>query len=63
MGFLMSTRGSIISYTDSAGETKLLQFEDTRHYHGKKLAKTLRGLCGLDDAMSDRSPFEKDIEL
>ena len=32
-------------------------------FHGKKLAKTLRGLCGLDDAMSDRSPFEKDIEL
>ena len=37
----------IISYTSSAGDDKLLQFEDTRLYKGPKLSKQLKELCGL----------------
>ena len=53
----------IISYKGSDGEDKYLQFEDYRAYHGKKLARTLRELCGFSGNSSERSPFEDDIEL
>lgn len=37
----------IISYTSSAGEDCFLQFEDTRHYKGKKLSEKLKELCNI----------------
>lgn len=37
----------IISYTSSAGEEKLLQFEDTRLYKGRKVANKLKELVGI----------------
>lgn len=37
----------IVSYTSSAGEEKLLQFEDTRLYKGRKLANQLKELVGI----------------
>lgn len=37
----------IISYTSSTGEEKLLQFEDTRLYKGRKLANQLKELVGI----------------
>lgn len=37
----------IISYTSSAGEEKLLQFEDTRLYKGRKVATKLKELVGI----------------
>lgn len=40
----------IISYKDSDGNEKFLQFEDTRNYHGKSLASKLMELCNLDKA-------------
>jgi len=45
----------IINYTDSKGSEKVLQFEDTRKYKGKKLAEQLRLLCGLDLADSEKT--------
>ena len=39
----------IISYTSSSGEDCFLQFEDTRHYKGKKLSKTLKELCNIEE--------------
>lgn len=38
----------IVSYTSAAGEEKLLQFEDTRLFKGRKLAAKLKELCGLE---------------
>lgn len=40
----------IISYTSAAGEEKLLQFEDTRLFKGRKLATQLKDLCGISTA-------------
>ena len=37
----------IISYTSSKGEDCFLQFEDTRHWKGKKLSKKLKELCNI----------------
>lgn len=37
----------IISYTSSQGEECFLQFEDTRHYKGKKLSEKLKELCNI----------------
>lgn len=37
----------IISYTSSKGEECFLQFEDTRHYKGKKLSEKLKELCNI----------------
>lgn len=37
----------IISYTSSSGEESILQFEDTRHYKGKKLSEQLKELCNI----------------
>ena len=48
----------IISYTDSDGNEQYLQFEDTRNYHGRKLAKTLRELADISS-----SPQSEEIEL
>lgn len=39
----------LISYTSAAGEDKVLQFEDTRLYKGRKLAAQLKELCGIVD--------------
>lgn len=39
----------IISYTGSDGEDKFLQFEDTRLYKGRKLAKKLKELCNIKE--------------
>ena len=39
----------IISYTSSQGEECFLQFEDTRHYKGKKLSEKLRELCNISE--------------
>ena len=39
----------IISYTSSKGEECFLQFEDTRLWKGKKLSKTLKGLCNIEE--------------
>lgn len=39
----------IISYTSSQGEECFLQFEDTRHYKGKKLSEKLKELCNIKD--------------
>lgn len=38
----------IISYTSSSGEDCFLEFEDTRHYKGKKLSKKLKELCNIE---------------
>ena len=43
----------VVSYTSSAGEDKLLQFEDTRLYKGRKLAAKLKELCGLPDEFAE----------
>lgn len=43
----------IISYTSSAGEEKLLQFEDTRLYKGRKLADKLKELVGIPTGSQD----------
>lgn len=40
----------IVSYTSTSGEEKLLQFEDTRLYKGRKLANKLKELCGIKEA-------------
>ena len=48
----------IISYTDSSNNEAYLQFEDTRKYHGTKLAATLKNLCGIQD-----NPQSSNIEL
>lgn len=37
----------VISYTSSKGEESFLQFEDTRHYKGKKLSEKLKELCNI----------------
>ena len=37
----------VISYRETDGKEKFLQFEDTRHYKGKKLARKLQDLTGL----------------
>ena len=37
----------VISYTDKDGQPAFLQFEDTRHYHGKKVSKKLMELCNI----------------
>lgn len=37
----------IVSYTGSDGSNKYLQFEDTRMYKGKKLARTLTDLVDI----------------
>lgn len=50
----------IISYTNSEGSESYLQFEDTRKYHGTKLAATLKNLCGIPEAAD--SPAQ-DIQL
>lgn len=39
----------IISYISSQGEECFLQFEDTRHYKGKKLSEKLRELCNISE--------------
>lgn len=39
----------IISYTSSQGEESFLEFEDTRHYKGKKLSQKLKELCNIKD--------------
>lgn len=39
----------IISYTSSQGEECFLEFEDTRHYKGKKLSQKLKELCNIKD--------------
>lgn len=38
----------IISFTDSNGCDNFLQFEDTRHYKGKKIAKKLKDLTHIE---------------
>ena len=43
----------IISYTSSAGEEKLLQFEDTRLYKGRKVANKLKELVGITAGSQD----------
>ena len=45
----------MISYTDSKDKEKVLQFEDTRKYKGKKLAEQLRLLCGLSLANNEKT--------
>lgn len=52
----------IISYISSAGEEKYIQFEDTRMYKGKKVAKQLMDMCGV---MSTNSAItvSKNVEL
>lgn len=37
----------IISYTSSNGEECFLEFEDARHYKGKKLSLKLKELCNI----------------
>lgn len=37
----------IISYENSSGEDKFLEFEDTRMFKGPKLAKKLKDLCDI----------------
>ncbi len=49
----------IISYTSSEGKESYLQFEDTRKWHGKKLAATLKEKCNLPTTESDK----QDIQL
>lgn len=39
----------LIGYTNSNNEEKVLQFEDTRKYKGKKLANKLRELSEIDE--------------
>lgn len=39
----------IISYTSSQGEECFLEFEDTRHYKGKKLSQKLKELCNITE--------------
>ena len=39
----------IISYISSKGEDCFLQFEDTRHYKGKKLSNKLKELCNIEE--------------
>lgn len=39
----------IISYISSQGEESFLEFEDTRHYKGKKLSQKLKELCNIKD--------------
>lgn len=39
----------VISYTSSQGEECFLEFEDTRHYKGKKLSKKLKELCNIEE--------------
>lgn len=46
----------LISYTSSTGEDKVIQFEDTRMYKGRKLAKTLRELCGISENGTSDNP-------
>lgn len=43
----------IISYTSAAGEEKLLQFEDTRLYKGRKLANKLKEQVGIPAGSKD----------
>lgn len=43
----------VISYTSSAGEEKLLQFEDTRLYKGRKVANKLKELVGIPTGGQD----------
>lgn len=43
----------VISYTSSAGEEKLLQFEDTRLYKGRKVANKLKELVGVPTGGQD----------
>lgn len=38
----------IISYTDSDGNDNFMQFEDTRHYKGKKIYKKLKDLAHIE---------------
>lgn len=38
----------VISYTPSSGGEAFLRFYDTRCYKGKKLAKQLKELCGIE---------------
>lgn len=40
----------LISYTSSAGEPGVLQFQDTRLLKGRKVANKLKELCGIVDA-------------
>lgn len=39
----------IIGYKSSSGEDCFLEFEDTRHYKGKKLSKKLKELCNIEE--------------
>ena len=39
----------IISYTSKDGQDAFLQFEDTRHRKGQKMAEQLRELCGITE--------------
>lgn len=39
----------IISYTSSKGDDCFLQFEDTRHWNGKKLSEKLKELCNIEE--------------
>lgn len=45
----------IISYTDSEEKEKVLQFEDTRKYKGKKLSEQLRQLCKLSSTSNEKT--------
>lgn len=40
----------VIEYTASSGEPASLVFIDTRMYKGRKVADTLKKLCGISDA-------------
>lgn len=39
----------VISYSPSNGEESFLRFYDTRCYKGKKVAKMLKELCGIEE--------------
>lgn len=43
----------IISYANSNGEDKILQFEDTRKYKGKKIANQLKSLAGINSVSNE----------
>lgn len=42
----------IIAYSSQNGEDKFLQFKDTRLYKGEKVAKKLKELCNISDAVT-----------
>ena len=53
----------VISYKSSSGEDSYIQFEDTRMYKGKAVARKLCELCGIDDFTDKASKDGTSVDL